>query len=105
MESIVGNGAQRAENADENGIRIVLGGTQSNDPAPRVAVGPKVHLFEAQNPRLFKSLAPLTTVPSQRILNDRISDLRGLDLVHFHGFSFKLLVVLEEAAQHVQPMR
>jgi hypothetical protein len=40
-------------NADENGIRIVSRQTQSNDPAPRVAVGPKVHLIEAQKPLLI----------------------------------------------------
>src|SRR5579863_417582 len=54
-------------------------------------------------PRLLdKSLAPLLAVTAQSVVDDRIRLARRTYLIHFHFFSFKLFVILEESSQHDQ---
>src|SRR4051812_30278967 len=54
---------------------------------------------------LPKSSPPLLAVAGQSVLDDRIRFLRRLDLVDLHSLAFELLVVLEEPAEHRQPVR
>ncbi len=53
---------------------------------------------------LSKPLPPLLAIAIEGARDNRQGESGGLKVVHFDGFPFQRLVVLEESPQHAEPM-